>query len=112
MLPRATNRSLAWQSGPDEGARPSLPHDLTTLTGEQVQWCVAYHAAMPLAKIRRWQELVDEQIGMAWQQRDDFALNNLRVMEELLRCGAESKLPPLDALGTRQRRTSRRRPKE
>jgi hypothetical protein len=73
-----------------------LPHDLTTLTAEQVEWCVAYHAAMAVRRIRRWQELVDEQIRMAWQQRNDFALNNLRVMEELLRRAAEGKLPPLE----------------
>lgn len=67
----------------------SLPRDLTAMTPAQVQWCVAYHAAMPLAEIRRRQELTDLQIGMAWRQRNDFALANLRVREEILRRAAE-----------------------
>ena len=74
----------------------SLPHDLTKLTAEQVEWCVAYHAALPLREIRRRQELADQQIGMAWRQRNDFALANLRVREEILRRAAERKLPPFD----------------
>ena len=45
--------------------RTGLPHDLTKLTAEQVEWCVAHHAAMPLAEIRRRQELTDQQIGVA-----------------------------------------------
>lgn len=68
---------------PTLGARPDLPHDLTKLTAELVEWCVAYHVALPLAEIRRRQDLTDRQIGMAWQQRNDFALNNLRVREEV-----------------------------
>jgi hypothetical protein len=70
----------------------SLPRDLTSLTAEQVAWCVAYHAALPLAEIRRRQRLTDRQIGMAWRQRNGFALDNLRVREEVLRRAAESKL--------------------
>lgn len=82
------------RSAGDETMRQSLPRDLTKLTAAQVEWCVAYHAAMPLAEIRRRQELVDQQIGMAWRQRNDFALANLRVSEEILRRGAERKLLP------------------
>lgn len=83
-------------SAGDEKVRQSLPRDLTMLTAAQIEWCVAYHAAMPLSEIRRWQELVDQQTGMAWRQRNDFALANLRVSEELLRRGAERNLPSLD----------------
>lgn len=72
-----------------------LPRDLTKLTAQQVEWCVAFHAAMPLREIRRRQELVERQIGLAWRQGNDFAPVNLRVKEELLRRGAERKLPPL-----------------
>jgi hypothetical protein len=54
---------------------------------------VAYHAALPLAEIRRRQELTDRQIGMAWRQQNDFALANLRVREEVLRRAAEQKSP-------------------
>ena len=71
--------------------RTSLPRDLTKLTAEQAEWRVAYHAAMPLAEIRRWQELVGRQIHMAWRQPNDFALANLRVREEILRRAAEGK---------------------
>jgi len=72
----------------------TLPHDLTTLSAERAAWCVAYHAAMPLGEIRRRQELTDAQIGKAWRQRNDFALANLRVREDILRRAAERKLPP------------------
>lgn len=69
--------------------RQHLPRDLTKLTLAQVEWCVAYHAAMPLSEIRRRQELTDQQIGLAGRQRNDFALANLRVREEILRRAAE-----------------------
>ena len=49
---------------------------------------------MPLSEIRRRQELTDQQIGLAWRQRNDFALANLRVREEILRRAAEHKLSP------------------
>ena len=61
----------------DENTRQSLPHDLTKLTLAQLEWCVVYHRAMPLSEIRRRQELTDQQIGLAWRQRNDFALANL-----------------------------------
>ncbi|MGH7140066.1 MAG: hypothetical protein ACREHD_30365, partial [Pirellulales bacterium] len=93
------------QRGRDERARPSLPHDLTKLTAEQVEWCVVYHAALPLAEIRRRQELTDQQIRMAWQQRNDFALNNLRVREEILRRAAAMK-----AAGRRQSGSRKKKP--
>ncbi|HQU45855.1 MAG TPA: hypothetical protein PK867_23775 [Pirellulales bacterium] len=63
------------------------------LSAAEFDWCVAYHAALPLAEIRRRQELTDRQIGMAWRQRNDFALNNLRMREEILRRATEQKLP-------------------
>jgi hypothetical protein len=74
-----------------------LPHDLTKLSLAQVEWCVVYHAAMPPGEIRRRQELTDRQIGMAWRQRNNFALANLCVREEILRRAAERELPPLGA---------------
>jgi hypothetical protein len=85
-----------------------LPHDLTKLTLAQIEWCVAYHAAMPLGEIRRRQALTDQQIGLAWRQRNDFALANLRVREEILRRAAERKLPALDAATARRRMKPRR----
>ena len=72
---------------------------------------MAYHAAMPLAEIRHWQELTGRQIGMAWRQGNDFALANLHVKEELLRRGAERKLPPLNPAPAGVRAKSRRRPR-
>ena len=87
----------------DENTRQSLPRDLTKLTLAQVEWCVAYHAAMPLSEIRRRQELTDQQIGLAWRPRNDFALANLRVREEILRRAADRKLPPLDGVPGNQR---------
>lgn len=91
-------------AGEDLKMKSSLPQDLTKLTAEQAEWCVAYHAALPLAEIRRRQTLADQQIGMAWRQRNDFAINNLRVMEELLRRGAERKLPPANAPARRRKK--------
>lgn len=69
-----------------------LPRDLTLLSLEQTEFCVAFYAAKPLGDIRRRQELTDRQIGWAVEQRNDFALGNLRVREELLRLAAERKL--------------------
>lgn len=89
--------------------RMSLPHDLTKLTARQVAWCVAYHAALPLAEIRRRQELTDRQIGMAWQQQNDFALNNLRVREEILRRAAVTKADGARQSGSRKKKPVRSR---
>jgi hypothetical protein len=84
----------------------NLPHDLTTLTAQQAEWCVAYHVALPLAEIRRRQELAECQIGLAWRQRNDFALANLRVREEILRRAAERKLSAQEGIARRRRRPS------
>lgn len=37
----------------------NLPRDLTWLSPEQTEFCVAFYAARPLADIRRRQELTD-----------------------------------------------------
>lgn len=75
----------------------ALPRDLTTLTAAQAEFCVAFYAARPLADIRRRQQLTVQQIGWAVEQRNDFALANLRVREEILRLAAEQTLPALAA---------------
>ncbi|HJT32513.1 MAG TPA: hypothetical protein VJ783_10755 [Pirellulales bacterium] len=74
----------------------SFPRDLRLLSHEQAEFCVAFYAARPLDDIRRRQDLTAQQIGWAFEQRNDFALANLRVREELLRLAAERKLlaPP------------------
>ena len=89
--------------------RMMLPHDLTKLTAQQVAWCLAYHAALPLAEIRRRQKLTETQIGIAWQQRNDFALNNLRMREEILRQATDRKLSPLEAAALKPRFLGRTR---
>ncbi|HVW38542.1 MAG TPA: hypothetical protein VHB99_14605 [Pirellulales bacterium] len=94
MDARGTKWIRPTRSGDEAKMWMSLPHDLTKLSPEQQQWCVAYHAAMPLAEIRRRQELTDRQIGLACRQRNDFALANLRVREAILARAAERKLPP------------------
>lgn len=71
----------------------ALPRDLTTLTASQTEFCVAFYAARPLSDIRRRQVLTEQQIGWAVEQRNDFALANLRVREEILRLAADRKLP-------------------
>ena len=84
-----------------------MPRDLTLLSFEQTEFCVAFYAAKPLDDIRRRQELTAQQITWAVEQRNDFALSNLRVREELLRLAAERKLLVPAAASTQRQRSPR-----
>lgn len=68
-----------------------LPDDLTTLTPGQHDYCVCRLEVLPLADLRRRQDLTAQQIEAAHEQRNDKALANLRVREEHLRLAVNRK---------------------
>src|SRR5205823_3938081 len=59
--------------------------DLTTLTPDQTEDCVARLSKLPLDKLRHRQELIYRKIERAFEQRNDTALANLHVRAENLR---------------------------
>ena len=80
----------------------TLPEDLTTLTPDQVEKCVARLAKFPLAELRRRQALANRQIELAFMPCNDAALANLHVRVEHLRMAVDRQ-----AFGSR--RVDRRR---
>ncbi len=62
----------------------NLPKDLTTLSKEQIHEVTEYLTSLTLGTLRNRQTLVNTQISTAHAQRNDAALNNLRVKENLL----------------------------
>jgi len=86
----------------------TLPADLTTLTPVQIEHSVARLSKFPLAELRRRQDLTNEQIEMAFKQRNDAALKNLHVRAEHLRLAVDRK-----AFGNRSSdsRSAGRRPR-
>lgn len=63
--------------------------DLTKLTPEQSEHSVARLSKIPLAELRRRQDLTNRQIEMAFNQRNDAALANLHVRAEHLRLAVD-----------------------
>lgn len=61
-----------------------IPQDLTTLTSEQTEYCVAHLAALPLRELRKRQDIVRGQQAEAFRQKNDRAMANLRVREDHL----------------------------
>ena len=68
-----------------------LPSDLTTLTPDQTEQCVARLSKFPLAELRRRQSSTDRQIELAFDQRNEASLANLRVRAEHLWLAVERK---------------------
>ena len=68
-----------------------LPSDLTTLTPDQTEQCVARLSKFPLAELRRRQSSTDHQIELAFDQRNEASLANLRVRAEHLWLAVERK---------------------
>ena len=62
----------------------NLPKDLTTLSEKQIQEVTEFLTSLTLGTLRKRQTLVNTQISAAHAQRNDAALNNLRVKENLL----------------------------
>ena len=68
----------------------TLPADLTTLTPDQTQNCLAQLSKFPVAELRRRQDLTNRQIELACKQRNAAALANLHVRAEHLRLAVDS----------------------
>lgn len=69
----------------------ALPADLSALTPDQTEHCVARLSTFSRAELRRRQDLTNRQIELAFQQRNDTALANLHVRAEHLRLAVERK---------------------
>jgi len=67
----------------------TLPADLTKLTAVQSEWCVTRLTNFPLVELRRRQDITNRQIELAFKQRDDASLGNLRVRAEHLRMAVD-----------------------
>ena len=67
----------------------TLPEDLTTLTPDQTETCVARLAQFPLAELRRRQDLANRQIELACMPSHEAALANLHVRVEHLRMAVD-----------------------
>lgn len=67
----------------------TLPEDLTTLTPDQTEQCVARLAKFPLSELRRRQDLANRQIELAFHQHNDASLANLQVRAEHLRLAVD-----------------------
>jgi len=67
----------------------TLPDDLTTLTSDQTEKCVARLAKFPLAELRRRQDLANRQIELAFTPCNEAALANLHVRVEHLRMAVD-----------------------
>ncbi len=67
----------------------TLPEDLTTLTPDQTETCVARLAKFPLAELRRRQDLANRQIELAFMPSHEVALGNLHVRVEHLRLAVD-----------------------
>jgi hypothetical protein len=69
----------------------ALPADLSALTPDQTEHCVARLSRFTLAELRRHQDLTNRQIELAFQQRNAAALANLHVRAEHLRLAVDRK---------------------
>ncbi len=67
----------------------TLPEDLTTLSPDQTEKCVARLSKFPLAELRRRQALANRQIELAFVPSNDAALANLHVRAEHLRMAVD-----------------------
>jgi hypothetical protein len=66
-----------------------FPADLTKLTPEQTEHSVARLSKLPLAELRRRQDLTNRLIELAFARRNDVALSNLHVRAEHLRLAVD-----------------------
>lgn len=86
-------RSIAEKRDDDfVGDFRDLPKDLTKLTTKQAKRIINYLAKKPLKDLRRRQDLLDPQRKRAYDKRDDFSLDNIRVRTELLRAAIDKKV--------------------
>lgn len=69
----------------------ALPADLSALTPDQTEHCVARLSRFPLAELRRRQDLTNRQIEWAVNQRNDAALTSLQDRAEHLRLAVDKR---------------------
>jgi len=78
----AIARELTAAPDPFKGLR--LPRDLTKMSRGQQKKVVDQLVELGLRKLRRRQDIVQSQIPIAYEKRDDLALGNLQTMDNLL----------------------------
>lgn len=68
-----------------------LGQDLSTLSDQQIKSIVDKLSEKNLAQLRTWQDLTALQIGRAFEAKNTFALNNLRIKEQILSATIDTK---------------------
>lgn len=68
----------------DPGEAPVITARPAEMSADEVEATVAWLAKLPLRELRRRQDLVNQQIGMAHGQRNAQGLTNLRAMADML----------------------------
>jgi len=63
---------------------PVLPKNLNEMTAGQQAAVIDYFVRLPLKELRKRQDITRLQIPSVFAQRNDLALGNLQVMENLL----------------------------
>ena len=61
-----------------------LPKDLNDLTENQIKEIIEYLSKFPLKKLRKHQELAEIQIKLAYINKDDVVLNNMKIRHNQL----------------------------
>lgn len=70
---------------------PNIPREPRDYTAQDQQQVIDFFAAMSLKELRRRQDLTQQQIGTAFEQRNDDALANLRMLEALLAAAVDQR---------------------
>jgi len=61
-----------------------LPQDLTKLTKKQQKDVIAFFVTLPLKELRKRQDIVKKQQKDAYKQKNDLAMKNLQVKDNML----------------------------
>lgn len=72
-------------------ANSSYPRDLRECTQAQHQAAVVELSKLTIAQLRVQQDVIRQQIGMAFKQKHTMELANLQIMEEWRRIAVELK---------------------
>lgn len=68
-----------------------LPRDLKKMSQRQVKEVVAFMAEWPLKKLREHQDIANAQIKIAFDRKDEFALVNLQIRQDILASAIDKK---------------------
>lgn len=66
---------------------PNIMHPPAEMTDAEIEACVEWFSTLPLKELRHRQDLVNQQLKMAFDQKNERALRNLRAMETQLADG-------------------------